>query len=546
MGLDKKDKAFVLAKISYLDYKHIESDRTLLNLFPRLKFDGYEGRIQRSPGLLKIKTFVDEFISEENKDKFIGFSENENIVSKWLETDLLDLINRGKSNQTVVSPRPLHGNTYKYRNTKYARDYNSSQQIYWMLYYARKGLGQAARDALKEFIFTGFDPQTDRFQTSEKIDVETQAILHFDNKVQVKDKQQNKEPQRYSPLCIGQADLLADDILRLLTYEVYMPRSVLVDYIKTLFSFHLALYHLRLMKLLPRLVKKRGSDPVCQKCPVKPREILAHGNCPHRIGLLIDMGDPNNSHMTELARQSADTHYRRIPSYIEAHFITKKLDEFASYLKDTGKLSPANDEFSIGEVLQLLRSKDKDTFAKTRLIPLTERYKQAKESSTPPEVERILKMGLGDFDTYIEILVTLNGKQHKEMIVKCLDSLLIKNTDSGLLRQPRAKGSSRWFAFGSRLLEVLLQIAVLEPKGNSFATREIRVDELLRFLRERYGIYIDRLPADGFGEASILDQQALRKNVTAFKTRLREIGFFQDLSDAYITQTVTPRYTITA
>jgi len=30
------------------------------------------------------------------------------------------------------------------------------------------------------------------------------------------------------------------------------------------------------------------------------------------------------------------------------------------------------------------------------------------------------------------------------------------------------------------------------------------------------------------------------------KDRLREIGFFRDLSDAYITQTITPRYAIAA
>ena len=32
----------------------------------------------------------------------------------------------------------------------------------------------------------------------------------------------------------------------------------------------------------------------------------------------------------------------------------------------------------------------------------------------------------------------------------------------------------------------------------------------------------------------------------AFISRLREIGFYSDLSDAYLTQTVTPRYTIEA
>jgi len=43
----------------------------------------------------------------------------------------------------------------------------------------------------------------------------------------------------------------------------------------------------------------------------------------------------------------------------------------------------------------------------------------------------------------------------------------------------------------------------------------------------------------------VADYQALSRNKEAFKMRLREIGFFQDLSDAYVTQTVTPRYTIT-
>jgi hypothetical protein len=92
---------------------------------------------------------------------------------------------------------------------------------------------------------------------------------------------------------------------------------------------------------------------------------------------------------------------------------------------------------------------------------------------------------------------------------------------------------------------VLLQIAVLRPAERGFRTGEMRIEELLVFLRQRYGLYIDQLPeGEGFGPASIEDRQALRENVRAFISRLREIGFFRDLSDAYITQTVTPRYRI--
>ena len=151
-------------------------------------------------------------------------------------------------------------------------------------------------------------------------------------------------------------------------------------------------------------------------------------------------------------------------------------------------------------------------------------------------------MGLSDLDLFIEILMTLRGPYHRRYITEFLDSVF-KLRGAGLMQQP--KGGTRRFALSSHLLEVLLQIAVLEASGPGFATRELQVDELLVFLRERYGIYLDRLPpGDGFDTPGIDDLTALRSNSDDFKERLREIGFFRDLSDAFVTQTITPRYTI--
>ena len=112
------------------------------------------------------------------------------------------------------------------------------------------------------------------------------------------------------------------------------------------------------------------------------------------------------------------------------------------------------------------------------------------------------------------------------------------------MAQSRTKGSARRFVLGSKLLEVLLQIAVLTQDGGRFVTREVRIEELLGFLRNRYGLNIDRLPESGQSNSSILDRRALRLNLEAFKRRLREIGFYEDLSDAYVTQKVSPRYAI--
>lgn len=547
MSIKGRDKEFRTPKVSYLDFKHIEMDRVLTMLFPRLKYDGYASRRPPRGADLSVDEFLADFL--EHPEWFSGFDQHPDVVRSWIETDLMDLVNRGKSNQALAAPRPLHGNTYKFRNAKHTRDYGAAEQAYWMLFYARKGKGQAARDALRRFFFPGVDLVTDRYDPSASVDVETQAILRLDHQV-TQDMKDSKEPSRFQPLCIGQADIMADDILRLLAYEPYIPRSVLVDYLKTLMAFHLALYHLKLLQMLPKLVKQRAGNDLCttKECPINPGMDNAMEGCPYRVALVVDMGDVNNPHMAELARKSTDRLYRQIPAFVQANFVVKKLDEMAEYLsKKTGKLaSPANGTFSVGDLVALLKPEhdiERQAYFKFRLASLIEESSSGNED-VDPEIRAVTAMGLGEFESFIEILMAYRGKFHRQYITECLDSLLLKNKETGLLAQSRTKGSARRFVLGSKLLEVLLQIAVLTQDGGRFVTREVRIEELLGFLRNRYGLHIDRLPESGQSNSSILDRRALRLNLEAFKRRLREIGFYEDLSDAYVTQKVSPRYAI--
>jgi len=402
-----------------------------------------------------------------------------------------------------------------------------------MLYYARKGKGQAARDTLKRFFFPGIDHVTGRHESGTVVDVETQALLRFDSQV-TQDTQDSKEPERFPPLLIDQADTMADDILRLLAYEPHIPRSVLVDYLKTLMAFHLALYHLKLLQILPKLVKQRSDN--------------ALASSPDPVALVVDMGDVNNPHMVELARKSTDRLYRQIPAFVQANFVVKKLDEMAEYLsKKTGKLTaPGAGVFTVGDLVSLLKPEhdaERQAYFKFRLASLIEESASGNED-IDPEIRDVTAMGLGEFESFIEILMAYRGKYHRQYITECLDSLLLKNKENGLLAQSRTKGSPRRFVLGSKLLEVLLQVAVLTQDDGRFVTREVRIEELLAFLRSRYGLHIDRLPEGAQANSSILDRRALRLNLEAFKRRLREIGFCEDLSDAYVTQKVSPRYAI--
>ncbi len=545
MSIKSRDKEFRTSKTTYLDFKHIEMDRVLTMLFPRLKYDGHTNRFSRGK-VLTIDDFLNEFL--DNEEFFIGFKTNRAIVYKWLETELLDLVNRGKPGQAVAAPRPLHGNTYKFRNRKLARDYGAAEQAYWMLYFARKGKGQSVRDALKKFFFTGYDFNTDKYDTGVNVDVETQALLRLDHQV-TQDARSSDEPERHRPICIGNADIMADDILRLLAYEPYVPRSVLVDYIKTLIAFHLALYHIKLLQMLPKLVKQKSVDNICSitDCSANTELENVLDGCPYRIALVVDMGDVNNPRMAELAQRSTDRIYRQIPAFVHANFIVKKLDEMADNLRLQGKMPlPERGYFDVSELLALLKpeqANNRSAYFSSRLARMIEES-GSKVEDLDPEIREVLAMDLDEFNKFIEVLMAYRSKYHREYITQCLDSLLLKNKENGLLYQSRSRGSARRFVLGSKLLEVLLQTAVLIQDGGRFSTRELRIEELLDFLKNRYGLYIDRLPENEQNKSSILDRRALRLNLEAFKRRLREIGFYEDLSDAYVTQKVSPRYAI--
>jgi hypothetical protein len=95
---------------------------------------------------------------------------------------------------------------------------------------------------------------------------------------------------------------------------------------------------------------------------------------------------------------------------------------------------------------------------------------------------------------------------------------------------------------GTRLLEALVQILVLDSDGSSFQTKTFSIEELIQKIRDRYGVIINGLFEERFKDADLNTHLAFKENVEAFKLKLRQIGFYNDLSDAYILQRIRPRY----
>ena len=81
-----------------------------------------------------------------------------------------------------------------------------------------------------------------------------------------------------------------------------------------------------------------------------------------------------------------------------------------------------------------------------------------------------------------------------------------------------------------------------EKPTDGYETRSLSIDELISEIRDRYGLIINGVNEKRFANADVEMNEAFRKNVEAFKDKLRQIGFYTDMSDACILQKIRPRY----
>ena len=119
----------------------------------------------------------------------------------------------------------------------------------------------------------------------------------------------------------------------------------------------------------------------------------------------------------------------------------------------------------------------------------------------------------------------------------------MKNSPSMLLADSRSRRHPRWGVLGSKLLETLVQLLVLRQKEDgSYETHSLSIEDLASEISNRYGLIINGVHEKRFADADVEMNAAFKVNMDAFKNKLRQIGFYTDMSDACILQKIRPRY----
>ena len=148
------------------------------------------------------------------------------------------------------------------------------------------------------------------------------------------------------------------------------------------------------------------------------------------------------------------------------------------------------------------------------------------------------------FDKYVLCMTKVRGAYQLKYTPQFLDKISMKNTETAFIADGRSKRHPRRAVLGSRLVETLVQLLVLEIEDNKFVSKPLSIDQLIEKLRGRYGIIINGLDEVRFANTDVQTHLAFKENVEAFKNKLRQIGFYTDLSDANILQKIRPRYKI--
>jgi hypothetical protein len=535
MGLDRKQKAFRYFPIMPFDANNINFEQAVVRLLVLLHT---KGRViaKTTKDTLYPESLVE--LVKENKTHFEGINDpiRERLMKNWISSDFATTVIEGKGRQgraRISNLKPLHLSTIKLLDPRIR---SQDRDISIFLYNIFKGTAVASDgDYLMSYLLEGtkrdgqFNLVADESKFNE-LDIETQFLLRLlDNfKVDLPSTNANLVAD-YKFLCEAQQKQFLIDTMKLLVYKNSVPRRELFHYITVLFNFHTALFALKTFKQINSLVETQKSK--CGACVTIKGEADFHKlcNCDFQPKIFVDLTLGQDRICDALSKKSVENDYNEMYKYFKSHYKLVKLAEFA---KTQGNQNPTVEQLS-----GYLNNPGLEGFFNYKLSDIT----VDPDLSEDADVQAILQMNIPSIDKYVEILC--NDKSNWKNLVarhkKLMGGLCNMNREDGFLQGGR--GRQRKYVIGNLLLEVLVQLAVVSADPKGFKTQPITIVSFVEWLKNRYGIYINEWIT---GSDSPETAKALNNNFLALKERLRQLGFYTDLSDASNSQVIKPRFKI--
>lgn len=535
MALDRKQKAFRYFPVMPIDANNINFEQAVVRLLVLLHTKG-KVISKTNKDTLYPESLVE--ILKDSNDYFEGITDptRERLITNWISSDFATTVVEGKGRQgraRISNLKPLHLGTIKLLDPRIR---SQDRDISVFLYNIFKGTAVASdSDFLMSFLLEGTrrDGQYNLVVDENKfedLDIETQFLLRLLDKFKVDLPSTNsKLVPDYRFLCEAAQKQFLFDTMKLLVYKETVPRRELFNYITVLFNFHSALFAMKTFKQITAVAEKKSSK--CGTCvSIKgDRDFDKFCKCDFQPKIFVDVTLGQDKICDSLSKVSLENDYNEMYRYFKSHYRLVKLSEFAK--------TQGNSEPSVDQLLSYMSNPSVEGFFLFKLAEIT----SDDDLKDDPDIKAILNMDIPALDKYVEILCNdrSNWKNLVSRHKKLMSGLSNMNREEGFLQGGR--GRKRKYVLGNILLEVLVQLAVVDADHRGFTTHPITIVKFVEWMKERYGIYINEWPS---GSDSPETAKALNNNFNALKDRLRQLGFYTDLSDASNSQVIKPRFKV--
>lgn len=140
-----------------------------------------------------------------------------------------------------------------------------------------------------------------------------------------------------------------------------------------------------------------------------------------------------------------------------------------------------------------------------------------------------------------EAMCDLIGDKHRQNFMSALESALMTNEPPGLAVSRRVSRTQNGVRQSLDLRSIVLSSSLLDflVHRHLHGVRGLSLQDFLRLLRERYGLYIDQAPP-----GLSVPQSALWDNRRWLEKHLRDLGLLMGVNDAESMKQLKPRYAL--
>jgi hypothetical protein len=491
----------------------------------------------------QLDAYLDRLVAHERLE---GFDDpaGRAVLDRWVRASLIATGRLGKSRGTeqIRYVEPLSLLTYK---TGLPRESGRKRRVDLYLYramtraLARDGvdqppaaLGKIFRDTFGREVTIGPAPTYDGTYNG-AVDVDLHALLalcYLDGFTATpadrrEDDLLSQDPAA-TPALPGVEQAIGEDLLQyVLAYHERISTTALTEGLMTLIDVHLFTGTLKLLSATDGLVRNGDLPPA-----------MRASSAPTPPEVYVDFTRERGSASDELAQACVDRDLEMLGRFFRHLMYLKTLAYLAD---DRSSLRRRLDGLeSPAYLLELVRAAGE--LQDTAEINLSQVARTTAEESDLELTEiraHIDEVAARRDDDYVRVFADLLGESQEKNLSSSLQKWFWAvgglRSDHGLIEGNLVGRRRARYVMSDGLLGVLVQLALIDRSGGlkpRGVQRQVSLADFLQFLHERFGFIIDQPPDFLDGARS---RAAARDNLQALKRRLRQMGYFEALSDDF-------------